>query len=259
MIFEALIAAAGISLISLVGAFFFGNSKGLVGIERYAIPAAVGVFLSLALIDLIPETIKSAPTLGGIVIGIGFIAFYILSSFLHKRFHNHADEDCDKKGAAMLVLIGDAIHNLSDGFILGGAFLINPAAGVGVAIGLALHEVPQEIVEFGVLVRAGYSRKKAALLNLLSASTIIVGTLIILFIAKQAEAYVWVLSAFAAGNLLYLAAGDLLPRIHGDVKQYGSVWRSTLAIVIGFIIMTSVITVAHERTHTDHHDENEVH
>ena len=259
MIFEALIAAVGISLVSLVGVLFFGNSKRLVGIERYTIPAAVGVFLSLALIDLIPETIESSPTLGGIVIGIGFIAFYILSSLLHKRFHNHEDEDCDKKGAAMLVLIGDAIHNLSDGFILGGAFLINPAAGVGVAIGLALHEVPQEIVEFGVLIRAGYSRTKAALLNLLSASTIIIGTLIILLIARQAEAYVWILSGFAAGNLLYLAAGDLLPRIHGDVKQYGSVWRSTLAIVIGFIIMTSVIALAHEQTHTDDHIENEIH
>lgn len=248
MIIEALIAAVAISLISLVGVLFFGHDKRLIGIERYAIPAAVGVFLSLALIDLIPETIESAPTLGGVVIGIGFIAFYVLSNYLHKRFHNHEDEDCDKKGAALLVLIGDAIHNLSDGFILGGAFLVNPAAGVGVAIGLALHEVPQEIVEFGVLLRAGYTRTRAALLNLLSASTIILGTFVIIFLAQQAEAYVWVLSAFAAGNLLYLAAGDLLPRIHGDVKQYGSVWRSTIAIVIGFMIMTSVIIIAHEHT-----------
>jgi zinc and cadmium transporter len=258
MIFEALIAAVAISLISLIGVFFFGHDKRLIGIERYAIPAAVGVFLSLALIDLIPETIESASTLGGIVIGIGFISFYILSNILHKRFHNHEDEDCDKKGAAMLVLIGDAIHNLSDGFILGGAFLISPAAGVGVAIGLALHEAPQEIVEFGVLLRAGYTRTKAALLNLLSASSIIVGTLIILVLAKQAEDYVWVLSAFAAGNLLYLAASELLPRIHGEAKQYGSAWRSTSAIVIGFIIMTSVIIIAHEHTGAENHTE-EIH
>lgn len=258
MIFEALLAAVAISFISLVGVLFFGNNKRLIGVERYAIPAAVGVFLSLALNDLIPETIESAPALGGIVIGVGFIAFYVLSSFLHKRFHNHEDEDCDKKGAAMLVLVGDAIHNLSDGFILGGAFLINPAAGVGVAIGLALHEVPQEVVEFGVLIRAGYSRTKAALLNLLSASTIILGTLIILVIAQQAESYVWILSGFAAGNLLYLAAGDLLPRIHGDVKQYGSVWRSTLAIIIGFVVMTSVITVAHKQTDLHLHTNSEI-
>lgn len=259
MIASALLAALGVTLISLVGVLFFGHDKRLIGLERYAIPAAVGVFLSLALMDLIPETIESAPVYGGIIIGIGFVAFYILSNILHKRFHHHADEDCDKKGAALLVLIGDAVHNLSDGFILGGAFLINPAAGFGVAIGLALHEIPQEIVEFGVLIRAGYTRTRAALLNLISASSIIVGTVIILLIAKQAEAYVWILSGFAAGNLLFLAASDLLPRIHGDAKQYGSMWRSTLAIVIGFIIMTIVITVAHEQTHTEHSSDTEIH
>lgn len=246
MILEALLASFGIAIISLIGVFFFGHDKRLAGIERFVIPVAVGVFLSLVLYELIPETIEAAPKIGGIVVAIGFIFFYILSSVLHKRFHNAEDENCDDKGAAALILIGDTIHNLADGFILGGAFLIDPTIGIATAFGLALHEIPQEIVEFGVLIRAGYTRTQAALLNLLSATSVIVGTLIIIFIAKQAHDYVWVLTGFAAGNLLFLAASDLLPRIHGSLKNYGSIWHSIIAIVLGFSIMTGVITWTHD-------------
>lgn len=246
MILEALLASFGIAIISLIGVFFFGHDKRLAGIERFVIPVAVGVFLSLVLYELIPETIEAAPKIGGIVVAIGFIFFYILSSVLHKRFHDAGDEHCDDKGAAALILICDSIHNLADGFILGGAFLIDPTIGIATAVGLAFHEIPQEIVEFGVLIRAGYTRNQAALLNLLSASSVIVGTLIIIFIAQKAHEYVWILSGFAAGNLLFLAASDLLPRIHGNLKNYGSIWHSIIAIVLGFSIMTGLLTWTHD-------------
>ncbi|HEY0964496.1 MAG TPA: ZIP family metal transporter [Candidatus Paceibacterota bacterium] len=263
---EALIAAAAIAAISLIGVLFFGHDKRLIGIERFVIPVAVGVFLSLVLYELIPETLEAAPGIGGIVVAIGFLSFYILSNILHKRFHHLEAEECDRKGAAMLLLIGDSIHNLADGFILGGAFLIDPAVGVATAIGLALHEIPQEIVEFGVLLRAGYTRKEAAVRNLISASSVIVGTLLILAVAEQADEYVWVFTGFAAGNLLFLAATDLLPRIHGNLKNYGSIWHSTVAVILGFVLMTAVVTWTHEQfghgheeqptaVENDHHDE----
>lgn len=255
MIFEALLAATAITLVSLVGILFFGTSKKLLGSQRYAIPVAVGVFLSLVLYELIPETLELSPEWGGIVIAFGFISFYILSNYLHNRFHHLNPEDCDRKGAASLLLIGDGIHNFADGIILGGAFLINPAVGVATAIGLALHEIPQEIVEFGVLLRAGYSKKKAALLNLLSASSVILGTLVIMVVANHAEEYVWVITGIAAGNLLFLAASDLLPRIHGNLKNYGSIWHSTISIVLGFILMTGIIIWTHDNFgHGNKHD-----
>lgn len=255
MIFDALIASSLVASASLLGVLFFGNSKKLIGSERFVVPVAVGVFLSLVLYELIPETLEASPDFGGIVVVVGFISFYVLSSILHKRYHHLEAQDCDRKGAAALILIGDAVHNLADGFILGGAFLINPAVGVATAFGLAIHEIPQEIVEFGVLVRAGYSKKQAALLNLISASTIIVGTLLIILIAKQADGYVWILTGFAAGNLLYLAASDLLPRIHGNLKNYGSVWHSTAAIVLGFTVMSLVITWTHSQFGDGHKEE----
>lgn len=247
MILQAFAAAILVALISLVGVLFFGHDKRLIGFERYAVPVAVGVFLSLVLYELIPETLEASHEWGGIVVAIGFISFYVLSQKLHKHFHHHEAEDCDRKGAALLLLIGDGVHNISDGIILGGAFLIDPSIGFVVAIGLALHELPQEIVEFGVLIRAGYTRMQASLLNLLSASGIIVGLVLVLVLSEYVTDYVWVLTGLAAGNLLFLAASDLLPRIHGNLKNYGSIWNSTIAILIGFLVMTSILIWSHEK------------
>ncbi len=245
MIIDALIASILVAATSLTGVIFFGNSRITAKYEHWLIPGTVGVFLSLALYELIPETLLSAPEHGGLAIAIGFIGFYLLASLLHSYFHKKVDEvDCDKKSAANLILIGDAIHNLADGVILGGAFLIDPTVGIAVAIGLALHEIPQEIVEFGILVRAGYSRTGAAIRNLISASSIIVGTLVVILVAEHAEDYVWILTGVAAGNLLYLAASDLLPRIHQTGNK--AVAKNTIAIAIGFAVMTSIITWTHE-------------
>lgn len=262
MFFEATLAAALVALSSLIGVFFFGNNRRLTGIERYVVPTAVGVFLSLVLFELIPETLHSNETWGGVMVAVGFIAFYILSYELHRYFHRREedDKDCDRKGAATLLLIGDAIHNVADGVILGAAFLVNPALGVSVAVGLALHEIPQEIVEFGVLVRGGYSKTKAALLNLLSASSIIVGTVLTLLLAAALEEYIWVITGLAAGNLLYIAASDLLPRIHGNLKNYQSFWFTVFSLILGFVLMTAVLvythtTFGHGYEHEDEHTE----
>ena len=240
---------------------FFGNSRKLEGVEKFVIPVAVGVFLSLVLFELIPETLHANETWGGIAVAVGFILFYILSYELHRYFHAREENDqlCRQKGAATLVLIGDAVHNISDGVILGAAFLVNPALGVVVAIGLALHEIPQEIVEFGVLVGGGYGKMQAALLNLLSASSIVIGTAITILLAEHMAEYVWIITGIAAGNLLFIAASDLLPRVHGNLKSYGSFWTTLLALVLGFIIMTSTLIYTHETFGHGHSHEEESH
>lgn len=259
MLLESLVAAGAIALIALIGVFFFGSDSRLIGAQKYVTPVAVGVFLSLVLFELVPETLEQSPELGGIAVAFGFIAFYVLANILHKRYHHLEAEDCDRKGAASLLLIGDAIHNAADGVVLGGAFLIDPSIGFATAVGLALHEIPQEIVEFGVLIRAGYSRKKAALYNLLSASSILLGTFFIMLVAEHAEAYMWILTGIAAGNLLFLAASDLLPRIHGNLKNYGGIVRATTSIIFGFLIMTLVLFWTHEQFGQEYmHDEEKM-
>lgn len=266
MVVEMFLAAGCIAAASMVGVVFFGHDKRLIGIERYVVPVAVGVFLSLVLYELIPETLEASPQWGGTVIAFGFLIFYVLSHKLHQRYHHLEAEDCDRKGAAALLLAGDTIHNISDGVILGAAFLIDPSIGVATAIGLALHEVPQEIVEFGVLIRAGYTRARALLLNVASASSIFIGLILVIVLSEHAAEYVWVLTALAAGNLLFLAASDLLPRIHGNLGHYGSIWKSVFSIALGFAIMTLLLVWSHtefghdaEYGDADHESESRAH
>jgi zinc and cadmium transporter len=257
MIFEPIIAAILIALTSVAGAFFFGDNKKLIGTQKYVVPMAVGVFLSLVLFELIPETLALSPEWGGVAVAFGFISFYVLANYFHNKYHHLEEENCDRKAAATLLLIGDGVHNIADGVILGGAFLIDPALGVATAIGLALHEIPQEIVEFGVLIRASYTKKRALFLNLMSASSIILGVLLVMLVAEHAADYIWIITGIAAGNLLFLAASDLLPRIHGNLSHYGSIWHSTFSIIAGFLIMTSILVWTHGNFGHDHDSEHE--
>ena len=245
--FLAILTAAIITLLSILGALFFSKNKAEHGIERFVVPLAVGFFLSLIFLELIPETLSGQPNLGGVVVVIGFLSFYALSNFLHNYFHKRDDDKCDRKSAANLLLIGDGVHNLADGVVLATAFLINPGVGVVTAIGLALHEIPQEIVEFGVLIRSGYNRTEAILRNLLSASTIIFATALTFFAASVISEWMWVITGLAAGNLLYLATADLLPHVHSTTKKYGSFWYAFLTIILGFILMSFILTVTHEK------------
>lgn len=266
MLLQAFFISAAVALSAIIGALFFGDNKKLVGAQRYVVPLTVGILLAFVLYELLPETLLAAPAYGGLVVAFGFIVFYVLSNYLHQHFHKiFDDENCDRKTAASLLLIGDAVHNLADGVILGTAFLVDPAIGVAAAVGIALHEIPQEVVEFGVLIRAGYSRKEAIARNLLSASTVVIGTVGTILFASAFGEYLWIITGLAAGNLLFVAASELLPKIHGNLKHYDSIWHATLAILIGFMLMVTVIDWAHERAPhghehehaTEHHDEHE--
>lgn len=257
MLFDALVASVLVAATSITGALFFG-SHSLGRYEKYVIPVSVGVFLSLVFYELIPESLAAGTEVAGLIVAAGFISFYVLSSYLHRRYHDEQIKNCDTRGAANMVLIGDAVHNLADGFILGAAFLVNPALGVATALSLALHEIPQEIVEFGILVRGGYSRTQALARNLLSASSIVVGTLLVLLVSAQFEDYVWILTSFAAGNLLYLASSELLPRIHGNLSQYGGITKAAIAIIAGLVLMTLILDWTHNElghSETDHEEE----
>lgn len=259
MLLEAIGISLLVALTSVVGVVVFGHDKRLIGAERFVVPVAVGVFMSLVLTELIPETVDASPEWGAIVVMVGFLAFYVIAHKLHQKYH-HETEDCDRKGAATLVLIGDGVHNFADGIVLGSAFLVDPAVGVATAIGLALHEVPQEIVEFGILIRAGYTRLQAVVRNLISASTVILGTVVVIILSEHVAEYVWILVGLAAGNLLFLAASDLLPRIHGNLTHYRSIWYSVFSIFFGFLVMTLLLEWVHEQVGEEMplHDHEEV-
>lgn len=252
MIFEPIVASTCIALLSLIGVFFFGKKGHLTGTHRFILPTAIGVFLGVIFFELIPETLEAAPLWGPATIIIGFLGFYLLSFILDTYHHHHIDhtDTCGTNGAKKL-LIGDAVHNFADGIVIATAFMIDPSIGVITAIGIALHEIPQEIAEFGVLIHSGCTRSKAALYNLFSASTVILGTFATLLFSEVLGSYVFVLTGIAAGNLLYIATADLLPELKENHRHHFV--QTFIATLIGVVSIAALITYTHE--FIGHHDD----
>jgi zinc and cadmium transporter len=242
--FEALIGAACITLISLTGALFFTEKERALDTHHFILPVAVGVFLGVVFFELIPETLEASHTWGPVAIMAGFLGFYLLSHFLETYHHHHADshDTCAHNGAHML-LIGDSIHNLADGVVIMSAFIINPIAGIVTTIGIALHEIPQEIAEFGILLQAGYSRKRALVYNILSASTVILGVVVTYFFMQTLSSFVFILTGVAAGNLLYIATTDLIPELRHSHRHHFA--QTFIATFIGVCIIGALITYTH--------------
>jgi len=242
---EALLAGLGVACLSLLGVLFFGKKVSeSPHIHRLILPLAIGVFLGVVFFELIPETIEGSHEWGPVAILFGFLGFYLLSHLLNTFHHHHRDgDDCVQNGARML-LIGDSIHNIADGVVIATAFMINPAVGLITTLGIALHEIPQEIAEFGVLIQSGYSRKKAALYNMLSASSIFIGILLTYLFVQSFEEFLFILTGIAAGNLLYVATTDLIPEVLQEHRDHFK--QTFLATLIGAVTIAVLITYTHE-------------
>jgi zinc and cadmium transporter len=193
---------------------------------------AVGALLGVSLLALLPEALESlAP---GQVFGTllaGILVFFVLEKLVLLR-HCHTDE-CHVHGAAApLVLVGDAFHNFIDGATVCAAVLTSVPLGVNTAIAVAAHEIPQEIGDVAILLAAGYSRRRALLVNVLSGLSGIAGALVAyVAVGLLPEVRPFVL-ALSSASLLYIAMSDLIPDLHrGEIDRNGL--RQVLLIAAG--------------------------
>jgi zinc and cadmium transporter len=199
-------------------------------VER-ALPRLVsfstGTLLGAALLGMVPHAAAALPvrTLSSVILG-GLIAFFVLEKLLVWR-HCHRAE-CDVHASTgPLLLIGDAFHNFVDGVVLAGAFLHSTSLGVAAAAATIAHEIPQEVGEFMVYVRIGYSRRNALALNAATSLTTVVGGLLGYFFLPAMHGAGPYLLAFAAAGFLYVALADLVP-----AQREASSLRATLLDVL---------------------------
>lgn len=246
--FEALVAAGFVSLLSLCGVLLIGTKGHLKGSHRFIVPVAIGVFLGVIFFELIPEALHGSEFFGSVAIVAGFLSFYLLSHFLGTFHHHHehtGHDHCeDNKRSARMLLIGDSVHNIADGVVIASAFLINPAVGIAATIGIALHEIPQEIAQYGVLTHAGYSKKRALALNFISATAIFIGVLVS-FVFVSFGDYLWILLGVAAGNLLYIVASDMLPELQENTHK-DHFFKTFISTLVGLIAITTLLMWSHE-------------
>jgi len=230
-----------VSIVSLVGLASISFKKGFVNKYMFVLVAfATGTLLGTVFFDLIPESIALGGSFGFILLGL--ILFFGIESFVH--WHHHQIEDCKDclHPTAQLTLIGDSLHNFLDGVIIAASFLAGIPTGIVVTFAIIMHEVPQEMGDFLVLIHSGLSRKKALVFNFLSATFSILGGLLAFFFLNQTQNLLPVVTSLAAGGLLYVAAADLIPELHKE-KNYKKLTSQFLFLVLGVLVIWSTFLI----------------
>jgi len=220
-------ASIAVSLISLIGIFsLLFRERWFNKILILLIGFSAGGLIGGAFLHLLPEALEQGEAQAIFLYLIfGFISFFILEKYLHWR-HCH-EGVCTVHAFTYLNLIGDAIHNFSDGLVIGASFLVSIRFGIITALVIILHEIPQEIGDFAVLVYGGFSKLKALYYNFVIALTCILGTVIGYFISANMHNFSPFLLPFTAGGFIYIAACDLIPELHKE----SSLKRSTFSLL----------------------------
>ena len=120
--------------------------------------------------------------------------------------------------------------------------MISIPVGIATTVAVLLHEIPQEIGDFGVLIHGGFSRKKALALNFLSALVAIIGVLIALTLTTFVENITLYLIPFAAGTFIYIAGSDLIPELHKDDDTKKSIVE-LIVFILGVAIMAALLLI----------------
>jgi zinc and cadmium transporter len=237
-----------VSLISLVGVVALSLREETLRKTLFLLVGlATGALFGDALIHLIPEALSGNAGTEQVALFImgGILFFFLLEKiFLWRHSHlEHAESgesaaahDHSPKPLAPLVLVADFIHNLLDGVVIGASFLVSIPVGVSTTLAVILHEIPQEIGDFGLLIHAGWSRGKALLWNFLSALSAVIGVAAALLIGAAAEGFLPTASALTAGAFIYIAGSDLVPELHKTASPARSA-AQVVSIIFGFALM----------------------
>jgi len=250
-ILASLLAALCVMLVSLSGVIFVSQTLGAWMRPRltYLATFAAGV-LSILAYHLIEESLHESPTaaLAASSILAGVIVMEIIHYLLPEEHHHH-EVPADHSHTSIdgrKVLVSDAVHNVTDGFIIVPAFLIDWTIGLAATVGILFHEFVQEVSEFFVLKEAGYSTKRALTLNFVVSSSILLGVFLALVLASF-ETTLALLAGFAAGGFLSVVVRDLLPHAAQSVKAGGEWLPHVLAAFVGAALMFSILVlVPHE-------------
>ena len=236
----AMLSVTGVSLISLVGVLIVPVAKArLPEVVFLLVSLAVGAMFGNVALHLLPESFAHSPSWSSAGILVGLFLMFLMEKYLWWRHQHLPDCDHHPQPFGYVNLVADGLHNLIDGFLIGASYLVSVPVGVATTIAVLLHEIPQEIGDFGILLHAGMGRAKALTLNLLSASLAIVGTVIALLVGQAVERLPDAVLPITAGSLLYVAGSDLVPELHKERRWKMSLLQG-LAILAGVGLMVLV-------------------
>ncbi len=259
MIFEVLGAALVVMMASLVGIIFIQKTAHdfLEHELSFLVSFSAGVFLVTAgALGLEVFELVSSMWHGVALILLGYVLAWALNAFMPETHHHHDAECAATKKSARKLIVGDAIHNVADGVILVVAFSASPALGIAATVSVVIHEVLQEISEFFVLRKAGYSIRKALTVNFTVSSTILIGVGLGYFALASHNLEILLL-AVSAGFFLNVVMHDLLPKPHQH-ETTSSFLKHVGLVLAGAVLMGSVAGALQDsHAHGEEGHENE--
>lgn len=236
IILIALIAGS-IGSVALAGSLLLLDDEKLQKTSSYLLSLAGGTLLGSAFLGMLPEAVKTidANVIFKLILA-GIILFFLIEKVILWRSCGNKNCERHNTASAQLIIIGDAFHNFVDGIIITAAFLASPTFGLFVTLSVIAHEIPQELADFGILIKNGFSKRKALSYNMLSGSTAIIGGLVALFALESAQKLIPFVLVFSASSFIYIALADLVPSMHNKTKLKDSLIQFIL-ILIGILII----------------------
>lgn len=233
-----LVSVAFVSLLSLVGVITLALREArLRRVLIFLVAFAVGALLGDVFIHLLPESFEKIGSnlITALLVIVGFLIFFVLEKFVRWR-HLGSAQTSKIQPVVTMNIVGDAVHNLVDGMLIAASFMVSVPIGITTTIAIVLHEIPQEIGDFGILVNGGLSIKRALMFNLLAALMAFAGAVVTILIGEQVENYAVYLLPITAGGFIYIAGPDLIPELQQEVKVSNSIWQFC-AILMGVVVM----------------------
>lgn len=231
------------SVISLTGGILLLIRKNFaIKVSHLLTSFAAGTLLGTAFFDLLPEAAEIGGEEANIFLWalVGVLAFFLLERFIHH--HDQGTHPQDAKSVIPLIVIGDTVHNFIDGVAMAATFLISIPLGIVTSLAVAVHEIPQEIGDFGLMVNKGVERKKVLIINVLSALAALAGALLTYFIKDAIEGLLPIALALTAGFFIYIAAANLIPEIHNNENRKVAFWETVL-LILGVVVVWLVISL----------------
>ncbi len=240
--FWALASVLLVSILSFIGVLSVGiHDKGLKKAIVLLVSFSAGALLGDVFFHLLPQAVEGQGFVLSVSIGVlaGILVSFVLEKFIHWH-HCHTPGE-HHHPIAYLNLFGDALHNFIDGIIIGASYLVGTEVGIATTVAVLLHEIPQELGDFAILLHAGFSKTKALWYNFLSALSAIAGLVAVFLIANSQALGLW-LVPFAAGNFIYIACADIIPELHKEVRTSNSVLQF-ICFVLGLGLMGALLAL----------------
>src|SRR3989344_2855690 len=234
-----------VSLISLVSLIALSMKESV--LKKYIfifVSLAIGSLLGDAFIHLIPESLEGSltTTTTGLLVILGIMIFFILEKFLHWHHHGEDEAEPHNHPVGNLILFSDGVHNVIDGMLIGASFIVSIPVGIATTLAVILHEIPQEIGDFMVLIHAGFSKKRALWLNFVSALFAVLGVVVAWILGSAGEDFIFWILPVTAGGFIYIAVADLIPELHKNKEIKNSIIQ-IVSIILGVLVMLALLLV----------------